>query len=136
MGAVANMRPDLFCALFTRVPFVDVMVTMSDPSIPLTAGEWKEWGDPRSEKFHEYMRSYSPIENVKSQSYPPMLVTTSLNDSRVAYWEPMKWVSTLRAKKTDSNAILLKCKMGAGHGEIGRAVQQECRDRSRMPSSA
>jgi len=116
MGAVVNMRPDLFKAVLTGVPFVDVMTTMSDPSIPLTAGEWEEWGDPRDEKYYEYMLSYSPYENVKAQNYPTMLVTTGLNDSRVAYWEPMKWVAKLRTHKTDQNPILLKCQMGAGHG--------------------
>jgi len=116
MGAVLNLRPDLFKACYTRVPFVDVMITMSDPSIPLTAGEWDEWGDPRDEKYYSFMLSYSPYDNVKPQNYPPLLVTTGLNDSRVAYWEPMKWVAKLRTTKTDKNPILLKCKMGAGHG--------------------
>jgi len=116
MGAVLNMRPELFRACYTRVPFVDLMNTMSDASIPLTAGEWEEWGNPNTEKYYSYMLSYSPYDNVKPQDYPPMLITTGLNDSRVAYWEPMKWVARLRTIKTDINHILLKCKMGAGHG--------------------
>jgi len=116
MGAVINARPDLFKAVVAAVPFVDVMATMSDPTIPLTVVEWEEWGNPMQKPYFDYMLSYSPYNNVKAQNYPAMLVTTGLNDSRVAYWEPAKWVCKLRDYKTDQNPLLLKCKMGAGHG--------------------
>jgi len=104
MGAVLNARPDLFKACLTRVPFVDVMATMSDPSIPLTVGEYEEWGNPQEEKYYDYMLSYSPYENVKEQDYPSILITTAINDSRV------------RHRKTDNNHVLLNCKITQGHG--------------------
>lgn len=116
MGAVVNMRPDLFRAVVADVPFVDVINTMRDASIPLTAQEWQQWGNPNRRDEYEYMKSYSPYDNVEAKAYPAMLVTSGLNDSRVAYWEPSKWVARLRATKTDHNVLLLKMNMGAGHG--------------------
>ena len=116
MGVVANMRPDLYKAIIAAVPFVDVINTMADASIPLTAQEWEQWGNPAKADEYAYMRSYSPYENVEAKAYPAMLVTSGLNDSRVAYWEPTKWVARLRELKTDSNPLLLRMNMGAGHG--------------------
>jgi oligopeptidase B len=116
MGAVANYRPDLFKAVHAAVPFVDVMNTMLDTSLPLTVGEYLEWGNPNDKAAFAYMRSYSPYDNIERKAYPAMLVTTSLNDSQVMYWEPTKYVAKLRAMKTDSNPLYLKCNMGAGHG--------------------
>lgn len=115
IGAVLNMRPDLFKAAVAGVPFVDVVTTMLDSSIPLTTAEWEEWGDPREEKFYFYMKSYSPVDNVQSQNYPNILVTAGLNDPRVLYSEPAKYVAKLREKKTDNNLLLFKCDFGAGH---------------------
>src|SRR5256886_8731543 len=103
MGAVVNMRPDLFRAVVAQVPFVDVINTMLDASLPLTAQEWEQWGNPRIPEHYAYMRSYSPYDNVEPKAYPWILVTTSLNDSQVMYWEPAKWVAKLRATKTDHN---------------------------------
>lgn len=121
MGAVTNMRPDLFQAVIAEVPFVDVINTMSDPSIPLTVIEWEQWGNPAIEEQFEYMLSYSPYENVRAVAYPHLLVTAGFNDPRVAYWEPAKWVARLRALKTDANWLLLKTNMAAGHsGSSGR----------------
>jgi oligopeptidase B len=121
MGAVLNMAPDMYNGVSTRVPFVDVVTTMLDESIPLTAGEWDEWGDPREKKFYDYMLSYSPYDQVKRQDYPNVLVTTSLHDSQVQYWEPAKWVAKLRDHKTDNNLLLLQTDMQAGHsGKTGR----------------
>ena len=116
MGAVVNMRPDLFGAVVAKVPFVDVMNTMLDPTIPLTVIEWEEWGDPRQKEYYDYMRSYSPYDNVEAKAYPDMLVTSGLNDPRVAYWEPAKWTAKLRATKTGDGVLLLKTNLGAGHG--------------------
>ena len=116
MGAITNMRPDLFRAVVADVPFVDVINTMMDASIPLTAQEWQQWGDPHIADQYAYMRSYSPYDNVERKAYPWLLVTTSLNDSQVGYWEPAKWVAKLRAMKTDSNPLLLKVNMAGGHG--------------------
>ena len=117
MGAVTNLRPDLFRAVHSAVPFVDVMNTMMDASLPLTVGEYLEWGDPRDERFFRYMRSYSPYDNLEKKAYPAILVTTSYNDSQVMYWEPAKYVAKLRTLKTDSSPLLLKIKMDpAGHG--------------------
>jgi oligopeptidase B len=115
-GVVANMRPDLFRAVVSHVPFVDVMNTMLDASLPLTVPEYEEWGDPNQEKYFHYMLSYSPYDNLKAASYPAMLVKTSLNDSQVMYWEPAKYVAKLRTLKTDSNPLLLVTNMQAGHG--------------------
>ena len=117
MGAVINMEPDLFGAVVAHVPFVDVLATMLDSSLPLTPGEFPEWGNPGTDKAaFELIRSYSPYDNVRAQVYPPMLVTAGLNDPRVTYWEPAKWVARLRATRTDDNVLLLKTNMGAGHG--------------------
>ncbi|HEX8720143.1 MAG TPA: S9 family peptidase, partial [Pyrinomonadaceae bacterium] len=117
MGAVVNMRPDLFKAVVAYVPFVDVINTELDETLPLTAGEWEEWGNPVKNKEHfQYMLSYSPYDNVAARDYPAMLVKTSLNDSQVLFHEPTKWVAKLRSMKTDKNPLLLKVNMGAGHG--------------------
>ncbi|MYD30558.1 MAG: S9 family peptidase, partial [Nitrospira sp. SB0661_bin_20] len=116
MGAVINMRPDLFRGVVAQVPFVDVMTTMLDTSIPLTTGEYDEWGDPNRKEDYEYMLSYSPYDNVTEQAYPHLLVTTGLHDSQVQYWEPAKWVAKLRCTKIDGNLLLLKTNMDAGHG--------------------
>ncbi|PSJ42289.1 S9 family peptidase [Allosphingosinicella deserti] len=117
MGAVANMNPELWGAVVADVPFVDVLNTMQDESLPLTPGEWPEWGNPITDKAaFEYIRSYSPYDQVKPQAYPPMLITGGLNDPRVTYWEPAKWAAKLRNTKTDDNLLLLKINMGAGHG--------------------
>ncbi|XP_049368026.1 uncharacterized protein LOC125832883 [Solanum verrucosum] len=115
IGAVVNMRPNLFKAAVAGVPFVDVVTTMLDPTIPLTTSEWEEWGDPRQEEFYSYMKSYSPVDNVKAQNYPDILVTAGLNDPRVMYSEPAKFVAKLRDMKTNDNLLLFKCEMGAGH---------------------
>ena len=116
MGAVVNMRPDLFRAVVSQVPFVDIMSTMLDASLPLTVGEYLEWGNPNEPGAYRYMRSYSPYDNLRRGAYPAMLVETSLNDSQVMYWEPAKYVARLRTLKTDSNPLLLKTIMEAGHG--------------------
>jgi len=116
IGAVINMRPELFRAALAEVPFVDVINTMLDPTIPLTVIEWEEWGNPTDPQYYEYMRSYSPYDNVTARDYPNLFVTSGLNDPRVGYWEPTKWVARLRSVKTDDNALLLRTHMGAGHG--------------------
>ena len=116
MGAVANMRPDLFRGVVAEVPFVDVVTTMLDPSIPLTTGEYDEWGDPNQKEYFDYMLSYSPYDNVAAKAYPHLLITGGLHDSQVQYWEPAKWVAKLRELKTDTNRLLLKTNMDAGHG--------------------
>ncbi len=116
MGAVINMRPDLFNGVIAAVPFVDVVTTMLDETIPLTTFEWDEWGDPRKKEYYDYMLSYSPYDNVEAKDYPSLLVTTGLHDSQVQYWEPAKWVAKLRALKTDKNPLLLHINMDAGHG--------------------
>jgi oligopeptidase B len=116
MGAVANMRPELFRMVISHVPFVDVLNTMLDASLPLTVGEYEEWGDPRIAEDYFYMKSYCPYTNLEAKPYPAMLVKTGLNDSQVMYWEPAKYVAKLRTLKTDTNALLLKTNMGAGHG--------------------
>ena len=116
MGAVANMRPDYFRAIVADVPFVDVINTMSDASIPLTAQEWEQWGNPSIREHYNYMMQYSPYDNVTAKAYPWMLVMSGINDSRVAYWEPAKWVAKLRATRTDSNPLLMQMLLGAGHG--------------------
>ena len=116
MGAVTNMRPDLFRAVVADVPFVDVINTMMDASLPLTSQEWQQWGDPHIKEQYEYMKTYSPYDNVEHKAYPWLLVTSSLNDSQVSYWEPAKWVAKLRAMKTDSNPLYFKINMAGGHG--------------------
>ena len=116
MGAVANLRPDLFAVIVAEVPFVDVVTTMLDPSLPLTVTEWEEWGDPREPDAYARMKAYSPYDNVRAADYPALLVTTGLNDPRVQYWEPAKWVAKLRTLSTSKRPILLRTEMGAGHG--------------------
>jgi len=121
MGAVVNIAPDLFTGIIAAVPFVDVITTMLDESIPLTTGEYDEWGNPNIEEYYHYIKSYSPYDNVKEQDYPSMLVTTGLHDSQVQYWEPAKWVAKLREMKTDDNPLLLYTNMSTGHsGAAGR----------------
>jgi oligopeptidase B len=116
MGAVTNMRPDLFKVVVAHVPFVDVVNTMLDETLPLTVTEYEEWGNPNEQAAYEYISSYAPYENVESKAYPNMLVTAGLNDPRVPYWEPAKWVAKLRDRKTDANVIAIRTSMGAGHG--------------------
>jgi oligopeptidase B len=116
MGAVVNLKPEIFTAVLSHVPFVDVMNTMLDASLPLTVPEYEEWGNPNEPAYFEYMLSYSPYDNLKAASYPAMLVKTSLNDSQVMYWEPAKYVAKLRTLKTDHNSLLLVTNMEAGHG--------------------
>ena len=116
IGAVLNMRPDLFHGVVAQVPFVDVVTTMLDESIPLTTGEYDEWGDPRLQRFYDYIKSYSPYDNVSARRYPHLLVMAGLHDSQVQYWEPAKWVARLRAHKTDDNLLLLRINLDAGHG--------------------
>lgn len=121
MGAVVNMRPDLWHGVIAEVPFVDVVNTMLDESIPLTTNEFDEWGNPKNEQYYRYMKSYSPYDNVEAKPYPHMLVTGGLHDSQVQYWEPAKWVAKLRATKTNNNLLLLKTNMDQGHsGASGR----------------
>jgi oligopeptidase B len=116
MGAVVNMRPDLFAGVIAEVPFVDVINTMLDPTLPLTVIEYEEWGNPANPEYYVYMRSYSPYDNIEAKAYPPLLATAGLNDPRVSYWEPAKFVAKLRSLKTDDNVVLLKTNMAAGHG--------------------
>src|SRR5690606_5470113 len=116
VGAVINMAPELYNGAVLSVPFVDVLTTMLDDSIPLTTGEYDEWGNPNEKKFYDYIKSYSPYDNVITQDYPNILVTTGLHDSQVQYWEPAKWVAKLRELKTDNNILLLHTNMDAGHG--------------------
>ncbi|HKP42575.1 S9 family peptidase [Mycobacterium sp.] len=119
MGAITNMAPDLFAGILATVPFVDPLTTILDPSLPLTVTEWDEWGNPLADKdVYDYMKSYSPYENVEAKDYPPILAMTSLNDTRVLYVEPAKWVAALRYIKTDEHPVLLKTEMNAGHGGI------------------
>jgi len=115
MGAVINLRPELFGAVIAGVPFVDVLATMLDPSIPLTVIEYEEWGDPRNPEYYDYIRSYSPFDNTREAGYPHMLVTAGLHDPRVQFWEPARWVARLRERRTDDRSLLLKTDMGAGH---------------------
>jgi oligopeptidase B len=116
MGAVANMAPNLYNGIIAQVAFVDVVTTMLDESIPLTTGEYDEWGNPNQKIYYEYMLSYSPYDNVVAQDYPNMYISTGLHDSQVQYWEPAKWVAKLRVMKTDSNLLFLDTNMDAGHG--------------------
>jgi len=116
MGAVVNLAPDLWNGIIADVPFVDVVNTMLDESIPLTTNEFDEWGNPKKKDAYDYMKSYSPYENVEEKAYPNMLVTTGLHDSQVQYFEPAKWVAKLRAMKTDKKVLLLKTNMEFGHG--------------------
>lgn len=118
MGAVMNMRPDLFKGILAHVPWVDVVTTMLDESIPLTTSEYDEWGDPNDKEYYDYMLSYSPYDNVAEKEYPNLFVTTSLEDSQVQYWEPAKWVAKLRELKTDENLLLFKTEMAGDHGGV------------------
>jgi oligopeptidase B len=116
VGAAVNLRPDLFRAVVAEVPFVDVVTTILDPTLPLSVIEWEEWGDPNDPAYYETMKAYSPYDNVGAKPYPAVLATAGLNDPRVSYWEPAKWVARLRERSTGSGPILLKTEMGAGHG--------------------
>ena len=116
MGAILNLRPDLYKGVIAAVPFVDVVTTMLDETIPLTTSEWDEWGDPRKKEYYDYMLSYSPYDQVKAMNYPNILVTTGYWDSQVQYWEPSKWVAKLRDMKTDNNKLVMDCNMTSGHG--------------------
>ncbi len=126
MGAVVNMRPELFKGVVAFVPWVDVITTMLDPDIPLTTSEYDEWGDPKEKEYYDYMLSYSPYDNVEAKDYPNLLITTGLHDSQVQYWEPAKWAAKLRALKTDDNLLILRTNMEAGHsGATGRFRRHE-----------
>lgn len=116
MGCIINMAPKLYNGVVAQVPFVDVITTMLDDSIPLTTGEYDEWGNPNDLAYYNYIKSYSPYDNVDKQDYPNLLVTTGLHDSQVQYWEPAKWVAKLRTQKTNDDLLLLKTNMDAGHG--------------------
>ena len=116
MGAVMNQAADLFNGVVAAVPFVDVVSTMLDETIPLTTFEWDEWGNPVNEEYYHYMKSYSPYDQVKAQNYPNTLVTTGYWDSQVQYWEPAKWIAKLRAQRTNKNLLLMYCNMDVGHG--------------------
>jgi len=118
MGAIINMRPELWNGVVAAVPFVDVINTMLDETIPLTTGEFDEWGNPKDEKFYHYIKSYSPYDNVEAKDYPSMLITTGYHDSQVQYWEPAKWLAKLRDLKTDNNNLIMRCDMVAGHGGL------------------
>jgi oligopeptidase B len=116
IGAVLNMAPHLAKVAVGQVPFVDIVTTMLDTSLPLTVGEYEEWGNPNDPAYYEYMLSYSPYDHVEARAYPHLMITAGLNDPRVQYWEPAKWTAKLRASKTDRHRLLLKTNMGAGHG--------------------
>jgi oligopeptidase B len=116
MGVVTNMRPDLYRAVLSHVPFVDMLNTMLDDDLPLTVGEYEEWGNPNEKAAFERMRSYSPYDNLEAKNYPTILLRTGLHDSQVMYWEPAKYVAKLRALKTDQNPLLFLINMNAGHG--------------------
>ena len=124
MGAITNLRPDLFAGVVAQVPFVDVVTTMLDSTIPLTTGEYDEWGNPHQKQYYDYMLSYSPYDNVRAAAYPNLLVTTGLHDSQVQYFEPAKWVARLRARKTDDHRLLLRTNMEAGHGGASGRFQR------------
>jgi oligopeptidase B len=124
MGAVANMAPQLFKGMISQVPFVDVVTTMLDESIPLTTGEYDEWGNPNDKAYYDYMKSYSPYDNIEKKDYPAILVTTGYWDSQVQYWEPAKYVAKLRAMKTDKNPLLMYCNMDTGHGGASGRFQR------------
>jgi oligopeptidase B len=116
MGAIINMNPELYNGVIAQVPFVDVVTTMLDDTIPLTTGEYDEWGNPNVKKYYDYMLSYSPYDNVKEQDYPNLYISTGLHDSQVQYWEPAKWVAKLRVLKTNSKQLFMDTNMDAGHG--------------------
>ena len=116
MGAIVNMRPKLWSGVIAAVPFVDVVTTMLDESIPLTTGEYSEWGNPNDSDVYFRLKSYSPYDNVTHQDYPPLLITTGLHDSQVQYWEPAKWIAKIRDLRANDNLLLMYCDMDAGHG--------------------
>ena len=116
MGAVMNYEPEIFNGIVAQVPFVDVVTTMLDETIPLTTGEFDEWGNPKKKKYYDYMLSYSPYDNIEAKNYPNTLITTGFHDSQVQYWEPAKWVAKLRDLKTDNNILIFKTDMKSGHG--------------------
>jgi len=116
MGVVLNDAPELYNGVIAQVPFVDVVTTMLDDSIPLTTGEYDEWGNPNEKEYYDYMKSYSPYDNVKAQDYPNLYISTGFHDSQVQYWEPAKWIAKLRALRTNKNLLLLDTNMDAGHG--------------------
>ena len=116
MGVVINEAPQLYNGVIAQVPFVDVVTTMLDDSIPLTTGEYDEWGNPNEKEYYEYMKSYSPYDNVKAQDYPNLYISTGFHDSQVQYWEPAKWIAKLRALRTNKNQLFLDTNMDAGHG--------------------
>ena len=116
VGACVTMRPELYRAAVAEVPFVDVVTTMADPTLPLTITEWEEWGDPREEPMATYMLSYSPYDHTVATDYPAILITAGLNDPRVSYHEPAKWIAKLRATRTNDATLIMRCEMGAGHG--------------------
>ena len=124
VGAIVNMRPDLYKGVIAGVPFVDIVTTMQDETIPLTSFEWDEWGDPRKKEYYDYMLSYSPYDQIKRMNYPNMIVTTGFWDSQVQYWEPAKWVAKLRDMKTDRNTLVMYCNMDAGHGGASGRFQR------------
>ena len=124
MGAVVNMAPELYHGVVAAVPFVDVVTTMLDESIPLTTGEFNEWGNPKNKDAYEYMLSYSPYDQVSAQDYPNMMVTTGLHDSQVQYFEPAKWVARLRDRRTDNNKLIMHVNMDAGHGGASGRYRQ------------
>lgn len=124
MGAVMNMRPDLWNGLIAGVPFVDVINTMLDESIPLTTGEFDEWGNPKDPEYFEYIRSYSPYDNIEKKDYPNLLITTGYWDSQVQYWEPAKWIAKLRQMRTNENHLMMYCDMEVGHGGASGRFQQ------------
>lgn len=124
MGAIINQRPEMWAGVVAAVPFVDVITTMLDETIPLTTGEYDEWGNPNDQKYYDYIKSYSPYDNVEALNYPPMLVTTGYHDSQVQYWEPAKWVAKMRTLKTNENPLLLYCNMETGHGGASGRFEQ------------
>lgn len=131
MGAVANLKPEIYHGIVAAVPFVDVINTMLDETIPLTTGEWLEWGNPKIKAEYEYIKKYSPYDNVEKKAYPNLLITTGLHDSQVQYWEPAKWIAKLRAMKTDKNILIMDCNMDAGHGGASgrfRSIKETARN--------
>jgi oligopeptidase B len=124
MGAVLNMKPELWNGVVAAVPFVDVVSTMMDETIPLTTFEFDEWGNPKNKEYYEYMKSYSPYDNVEAKAYPNILITTGYWDSQVQYWEPAKWIAKLRELKTDNNLLIMDCDMETGHGGASGRFQR------------
>lgn len=124
MGAVINMAPELWNGVIAGVPFVDVISTMLDESIPLTTGEFDEWGNPKDEEYYKYIKSYSPYDNIEKKAYPNLLITTGYWDSQVQYWEPAKWIAKLREYKTDDNLLIMDCNMDVGHGGASGRFQR------------